>query len=77
MKTMKMALLLMLGIIANIFRIIYKMTIPVLCIMIICKIWISSFTLGWLATILIPVISYIVSLFIMSICYSIYKIYKD
>lgn len=74
---MKMAVLFILAIIANIFRIVYKLTIPVLCIMIICKIWISSFTLSWLATILIPVASGIVSLMIMSLCVGIIDVYGD
>lgn len=74
---MKMAMLFVLAIIANVFKIIYKLTIPVLCIMIICKIWISSFTLSWLATILIPVASGIISLMIMSLCVGIINVYGD
>lgn len=73
---MKMVMLFVLAIIANVFNIINKLTIPVLCIMIICKIWISSFTLSWLATILIPVASGI-SLMIMSLCVGIIKVYGD
>lgn len=74
---MKMAMLFVLAIIANVFNIINKLTIPVLCIMIICKIWISSFTLSWLATILIPVASGIISLMIMSLCVGIINVYGD
>lgn len=74
---MKMVMLFVLAIIANVFNIINKLTIPVLCIMIICKIWISSFTLSWLATILIPVASGIISLMIMALCVGIIKVYGD
>lgn len=74
---MKMAVLFILAIIANIFRIVYKLTIPVLCIMIICKIWVSSFTLSWLATILIPVASGIISLVIMALCVEIINVYSE
>ena len=74
---MKIAMLFVLAVIANVFKIIYKLTIPVLCIMIICKIWVNSFTLSWIATILIPVASGIISLMIMSLCVGIINVYGD